>query len=400
MVFVNERVKIIKYAIRDIVVSAEKLEKQGMKMLYLNIGDPIRYDFDTPEYMKEAIIQAVRDGYNGYSHSKGVEELRSAIVEKEKNYNRIRSLTPEDIIITAGISEALAFVMAAIAAQGDEILIPGPSYPPYISYAKFFGIEPVTYRCIEEDGWQPDIDDLRSKISGKTRALVVINPNNPCGSLYSERVIKQMIDIAGENDLLLLSDEIYDRIVYEDRAVSTASIAGDLPVIGFNGFSKVYLVPGWRLGYMYFHDPEDKISELREHIEKEGRIRLCASAPAQHAGIAALRGPQNHVKELVDKLRKRRDLTYKRLNEIEGLSCAEPKGAFYAFPKIEVLGNSWKDDKDFVLDLLAKTGVVVVFGSGFCETYGAGHFRMVFLPPPETLESAFDKIEAFIKSKV
>ncbi|MFX1363105.1 MAG: aminotransferase class I/II-fold pyridoxal phosphate-dependent enzyme, partial [Promethearchaeota archaeon] len=339
-------------------------------------------------------------GYNGYSHSKGVEELRSAIVEKEKNYNRIRSLTPEDIIITAGISEALAFVMAAIAAQGDEILIPGPSYPPYISYAKFFGIEPVTYRCIEEDGWQPDIDDLRSKISGKTRALVVINPNNPCGSLYSERVIKQMIDIAGENDLLLLSDEIYDRIVYEDRAVSTASIAGDLPVIGFNGFSKVYLVPGWRLGYMYFHDPEDKISELREHIEKEGRIRLCASAPAQHAGIAALRGPQNHVKELVDKLRKRRDLTYKRLNEIEGLSCAEPKGAFYAFPKIEVLGNSWKDDKDFVLDLLAKTGVVVVFGSGFCETYGAGHFRMVFLPPPETLESAFDKIEAFIKSKV
>ncbi|MFX0096183.1 MAG: aminotransferase class I/II-fold pyridoxal phosphate-dependent enzyme [Candidatus Hodarchaeota archaeon] len=399
MVFVNERVKMIKYAIRDIVVSAEKLEKQGMKMLYLNIGDPIKYDFDTPEYMKEAIIQAVRDGYNGYSHSKGVEELRAAIVEKEKNYNDIRSLTSDDIIITAGISEALAFVMAAIAAQGEEILIPGPSYPPYISYAKFFGIEPVTYRCVEEDGWQPDIDDLRSKISDKTRALVVINPNNPCGSLYSKRVVKQMIDIAGENDLLLLSDEIYDRIVYEDRTVSTAAIAGDLPVIGFNGFSKVYLVPGWRLGYMYFHDPEEKISELREHIEKEGRIRLCASAPAQHAGIVALKGPQDHVKELVDKLRKRRDLTYKRLNEIEGLSCAEPKGAFYAFPKIEVLGNSWKDDKDFVLDLLAETGVVVVFGSGFCETYGAGHFRMVFLPPPETLESAFDKIEAFIRSK-
>lgn len=400
MVFVNERVKEIKYAIRDIVVSAEKLEKQGMNMLYLNIGDPVRFDFDTPEYMKEAFIQAVKDGYNGYAPSKGVEELRAAIVDKEKSYNNVVGLTPEDIIVTAGISEALAFVMAAIAAQGDEVLIPGPSYPPYISYAKFYGIRPITYRCAEEDGWQPDVDDLRSKITDRTRALVLINPNNPCGSLYSEKVVKQLINIAGENDLLLLSDEIYDRIVYEDRIVSTAAMAGDLPVIGFNGFSKVYLVPGWRLGYMYFYDPEEKISELREHVEKEGRIRLCASAPAQYAGIAALRGPQDHVKKLVETLRKRRDLAYKRLNEIEGLSCIKPKGAFYAFPKIEVLEKAWRDDKEFVLDLLNQTGVVVVFGSGFCETYGAGHFRIVFLPPLETLESAFTKIETFIKSKI
>ncbi|MHA1237674.1 MAG: aminotransferase class I/II-fold pyridoxal phosphate-dependent enzyme [Candidatus Odinarchaeia archaeon] len=398
MVYVSERVKKIHYAIRDIAAAAKEFEKKGMKMLYLNIGDPIKYDFDTPDYMKEAICKAVKEGYNGYSDSKGVEELRKAIVEKEAKYNNVKGITEEDVIVTAGVSEALNFVLAAIAEPGDEVLLPGPTYPPYISMSDFFGIKPVTYRCIEEDGWQPDIDDLRKKITDKTRAISIINPNNPTGALYSAKVVKEIVDLAGEHDILVLSDEIYDRMVYEEPITSTAAIAGDVPVIGFNGFSKVYLAPGWRLGYMYFYDPEGKITELKNNIEKEGRVRLCASAPAQYACITALRGPQDHINELINKLKKRRDITVKRLNEIDGISCTKPKGAFYAFPKIDLRGK-WANDKEFVMDLLKTTGVVVVFGSGFDPVYGGGHFRTVFLPPPETLEEAFNKLEEFLRSR-
>ncbi|MHA1410635.1 MAG: aminotransferase class I/II-fold pyridoxal phosphate-dependent enzyme, partial [Candidatus Odinarchaeia archaeon] len=235
-------------------------------------------------------------------------------------------------------------------------------------------------------------------ITKKTRVISIINPNNPTGALYSEKIVKQIIDIAGEYDLPLFSDEIYDRLTFNEKMVSTAAIAKDVPVIGFNGFSKVYLAPGWRLGYMYFYDPEGKLGDLKEQVEKQGRIRLCAPHPFQIAGITALRGPQTHIQELLNKLRPRRDLAVKRLNEIEGVSCTTPKGAFYAFPKIE-LGDKWANSKEFALELLRETGVVVVFGSGFSPEYGEGHFRIVFLPPEETLNEAFDKIESFIKNK-
>jgi aspartate/methionine/tyrosine aminotransferase len=309
------------------------------------------------------------------------------------------NISADDVVVTDGISEGIQMVMAALIDDGDEILLPGPAYPPYLSYAKFFGGKPITYETVEENGWQPDVDDLRKKISKKTRVLAIINPNNPTGALYGRKVVKQMIDLAGEHNLLVLSDEIYDQITYTEDFVSTSHLAEDMAVVGLNGFSKVHLMTGWRLGYVYFHDPHGQLKELKQAIEKEGRIRICANTPVQKAGVAALNGSQDHVKDLVDRLRQRRDYAWKRVNEIEGLSCAKPEGAFYVFPKIHSVGSRWKTDLEFVLALLKETGVLFVHGSGFDPVYGAGHVRGVFLPPVETLEQAFDEVERFLKKK-
>jgi len=393
---VTERVRTIEYAIRDVIVHARQLAKTGKKIHYLNIGDPVAFDFDTPQHIKQALIKAVEEGANAYSPSEGLPELRQAITRKEKRVNGV-DVSAEDVIVTSGISEGIQMVMAALIDAGDEILLPGPTYPPYISYAKFFDGKPVTYETVEEEGWQPNIDDLRGKISEKTRGIAIINPNNPCGALYEEKVVKQILDLAGEHDIPVLSDEIYDQIIYEKKFVSTAHLANDVPVIGFNGFSKAHLMTGWRLGYVYFHDQEDQLLELKQCIEKEARIRLCANTPVQKAGVAALDGPQNHVMEMVEKLRQRRNYAWKRLNEMEGISCAKPEGAFYVFPKIHAVGRKWKTDMEFVLELLKETGVLLVNGSGFDPVYGAGHARGVFLPPIETLEQAFNELDWFMK---
>jgi alanine-synthesizing transaminase len=395
---VTARVKTIEYAIRDIIVHANEIAKTGKKIFYLNIGDPVAFDFSTPPHVRQALAKAVEEGANNYSPSEGLPELRQAIAEKERRINGV-SISAEDVIVTSGISEGIQMVMAALIDEGDEILLPGPAYPPYISYAKFFGGKPVTYETVEKDGWQPNIDDLRRKISKRTRAVAIINPNNPCGALYGEKIVKQIIDLAGEHDLLILSDEIYDQITYTENFVSTAHLAKDVPVVGLNGFSKVHLMTGWRLGYLYFHDLRNQLQELKQCIEKEGRIRICANTPVQKAGIAALNGPQDHVKDLVRRLRQRRDYAWKRLNEIEGLSCAEPEGAFYVFPKIHAVGSKWRTDLEFALDLLKETGVLFVHGSGFDPIYGAGHFRGVFLPPVRTLEQAFNEVERFMEKK-
>lgn len=393
----TKRTSTIKYAIRDVIGFAKKLEKKGKTITYLNIGDPVKFDFDTPEHVKQALFEAVKAGENWYGPSEGLLELREAICKKEKRVNNI-DISPERVIVTTGVSEGIFMVMAAMIDKGDEILVPGPTYPPYTSYANFFEGKPVAYKTVEEEGWQPDVEDMRSKISEKTKGIVIINPNNPCGAVYHENTVKKIVDLAAENDLLVLSDEIYDRIVYEEQFVSTSRIAKDFPVVGLNGFSKAYLVTGWRLGYFYFHDPEGKLGMLEESVKKESRIRLCTNTPVQKAGVAALNGPQEHITEMVEKLRKRRDYAWKRLNEIEGISCTKPKGAFYVFPKIHDVGHRWKTDLEFVLDVLEKTGVLFVHGSGFCNTYGAGHARVVFLPPVGVLESALGMLEKFMKS--
>lgn len=393
---VTQRVNNIEYAIRDIALHARQVAKTGKKIFYLNIGDPVAFDFDTPPHIKQALINAVEEGANAYAPSEGVPELRQAIAQKEKRVNGVE-VSADDVIVTQGISEGIQMVMAALIDAGDEILLPGPTYPPYISYARFFGGKPITYETVEKDGWQPNIDDLRRKISERTRGIVVINPNNPSGALYEEKIVKQILDLGGEYDVPVLSDEIYDQIIYGKKFVSTAALASDVPVVGFNGFSKAYLMTGWRLGYLYFHDGEGRLEKLKQGVEKETRIRLCANTPVQKAGVAALDGPQDHVKETVQKLRERRDYAWKRLNEIEGISCTKPEGAFYVFPRIHAVGSRWRTDMDFALDLLKETGVLFVHGSGFDPAYGSGHVRGVILPPTEILGQALDEVERFMK---
>jgi aspartate/methionine/tyrosine aminotransferase len=395
---VTKRAKSVEYAIRDVIGYTEQLVKDGRKIYYLNIGDPAAFDFHTPPHVKQALCKAVEEDNNYYSASEGLLELREAICRKEKRVNGV-DISPSDILVTEGVSEGIQMLLAALVEKGDEILFPGPTYPPYISYTKVFDGTPVAYKTIEEDRWQPDVDDLRSKITEKTRAIVITNPNNPTGALYGKKKVKQMLDIAGEHDLLVLSDEIYDQITYSKDFASTAHLAEDTPVVGLNGFSKTHQMTGWRLGYIYFKAEDNQLDELKQAVEKECRIRLCANTPVQKAGVAALDGPQDHVKDMVERLKQRRDYAWKRLNEMEGITCTKPEGAFYIFPKIHDVGSRWKTDMEFVKALLIKTGVLIVNGSGFDPVYGAGHARAVFLPPIEMLEQAFNEMEHFMKKK-
>jgi alanine-synthesizing transaminase len=395
---VTSRTKNIEYAIRDVIAHTEQLVKNGNKIYYLNIGDPAAFDFKTPQNVKDALCKAVEQDDNYYSPSEGRADLREAIVRKEKRVNNV-DISADNVLITEGISEGIQMILAALVEKGDEILFPGPTYPPYISYTKFFDGTPVAYETIEGDGWQPNLDDLRSKISPKTRAIVITNPNNPTGSVYGKKIIQEMVDIAGEHDLLVLSDEIYDQITFNKEFVSTACLSKDVPVVGLNGFSKVYQMTGWRLGYMYFKGEGKQLDALKLGVEKQCRIRLCANTPVQIAGVVALDGPHDFVKDIVDRLKQRRDFAYKRLNEIEGISTTKPEGAFYIFPKIHEVGTRWKTDMEFVVDLLKETGVLIVNGSGFDPVYGAGHARVVFLPPIEELDEAFNALEQFMKKK-
>ncbi len=390
----TERVKTIEYAIRDVVAVAKKLEEKGKSITYLSIGDPPKYDFDTPQHIKDALKNAVDEGKNLYVDSLGIPELRKAIAEKNVA-NKI-PVTKNDVLITSGVSEGIDFLLSALIEKKNELLLPGPSYPPWLSYTKFYDGTPVEYKLAEENNWQPDIDDLRKKITDHTRGILILSPNNPVGVVYSEKHLLEIVNIAGEYQLPIIADEIYDQITYDKQFFSVASLSKDVPVIGLNGFSKAYLMTGWRLGYIYYCDPEHYLDELVEDIKRMARIRLCASGPSQIAAVAALRGPQDHVPKMVAKLRDRRDYTCKRLNEIEEIDCKIPEGAFYVFPKID-LGNRWKSDKEFVLDLLNKKQVLFVYGSGFGPEYGAGHFRVVYLAPIPMLEDAFNKLEDFLK---
>jgi len=387
----------ISYAIREVLLPARELESKGIRIIKMNIGDPIAYDFDTPQHIKEALYRGALEGYNGYAPSEGYEELRIEIARREKRRNGM-DYSIDNICITTGVTEALQMFLASALNEGDELLVPGPTYPPYNLITSFHGGVPVPYRTIEEENWQPDSDDIRKKIGEKTKAIVIINPNNPTGEVYHPKVIREILDIAGEHNILVISDEIYDEIVFEGKHYSTASLAKDIPTITFNGFSKVYLVPGWRMGYAMFNDPNNEMEDIKNAFFRIARARLCASSVAQRAMIAALRGSQMHIKEMIKKLRERRDYAYKRINEIEGLSTTKPDGAFYIFPRIET--NHWKDDKEFVLDVLRNAHVLFVHGSGFCPVYGKGHFRAVILPPLEIIEEAFNRVEEFMKKVI
>ena len=399
MIKASKRSRGVSYAIRDVVLPAKELEKKGIEVLHLNIGDPNKYDFDTPQHMKDALYEAANERHNGYAPSEGYKELREAIVKREQERNNV-DYEPDDICITTGVTESLQILLNASLNNGDELLIPGPTYPQYSLITRFNDAEPVAYRCIEEEGWQPDVNDIRKKISKRTKGIVIINPNNPTGALYSKKTIKEILDIAGEYRVSVISDEIYDDITFDGKQYATATLAKDVPIITFNGFSKIYLVPGWRIGYVMFHH-SGELDEVQDAFMRIARSRLCANSVCQRACIQALKGPQHHIEEMNQKLRKRRNFSYKRLNEIEGISTAKPDGAFYIFPKIEAMEKGfWKDDKEFVLDLLHEAHVLIVHGSGFCSTYGKGHFRAVILPQMETLEKAFYKLEQFMEKRL
>jgi len=387
---VSKKVAGVEYAIRDIVSEATKLEKQGKKIDYLNIGDPVQYGFQPPDNVKEALIKAIKQGENYYAPSEGLLELREAIAKKEKDKGL--TVTSDDILITNGISEGLDMVISTIVEEGDEVLLPGPYYPPYASYVRLHGGIPVEF-AVDMINSTPDIDDIRSKITSKTVAICLISPNNPTGVVFNEKALKELVDVANENDLYIICDEIYDQIVYDEKFVGIGKVASNSPVILLNGFSKVHLMTGWRIGYIAFNN-SPQLEQIREALPKLARVRICSNLPVQHAAIESLRGPQEYVSEFVSELKKRRDLVVKRLNSMPGLSCSNPKGAFYAFPKIE--HNKYDTDKEFVLELLNSKGVLTVHGSGFGTKYGSSHFRLVFLPNLESLASSLDKIEEFV----
>jgi len=389
----------VEYAIRDVVVKAEEVRKTGRRIVQLNIGDPVKYGFETPPNIRQAMKLAVDKGANYYSASEGLRELRDAIAEKENIINKAE-IEPRNVIVTQGISEAIMFLMGSIVNPGDEVLLPGPCYSPYLTYTKFFDGKAVTYRGVEENGWAPDLVDLEHKINERTRLIIVINPSNPTGSVYSKQELTKIVEIAQSHNIPIAADEIYDRIIYDGNFTSVASIAKSTrtPMLGLNGFSKAYLMTGWRLGYMYVQDPDGKLRDVWDGIERMSRVRLCASTPTQMAAIEALTGPQDHIATMVAELKRRRDYAWKRANAISRISAAKPSGAFYLFPKLNLEGTKWKNDEEFVMDLLKETGVLLVHGSGFDPQYGKDHFRAVFLADQQLLGEAFNAIEEFMKA--
>lgn len=379
----------ITYAVRDIVVLAEKVAKTGKELLYLNIGDPNLFDFAPPRHMVEATYHAMLKNYNGYSPSSGIKAARESIA-KEAERKKITNI--QDIFVTTGASEAIDICLTALVNSGENVLTPTPGYPLYTAIqSKLQNIE-NPYYLDEANSWQPDIEDIKSKINDKTRAIILINPNNPTGTNWSEQTLKQIIDLAIKHNLVIFSDEIYDKLLFEgQKYISIASLNKDVPVITFGGLSKNYIVPGFRIGWGIVSGDKKVLSDYIEAINKLLRARLSANHPEQYSIPAALDGDQSHLVEANKKLTKRRDITVEMLNAIPGISCVKPEGAFYAFPRLHMN----QSDNHFVAELINETGVVVVPGTGFGQKPGTQHFRVVFLPPENILEKAYKKIRDF-----
>ena len=388
---VSKKVAGVEYAIRDIVSAARDIEQQGESVDYLNIGDPVQFGYQPPENVKQALIDAVNKGNNFYTQSEGLPELLDAIAQKENSKGL--SIGPENILVTNGVSEGLDMVISSIVEEGDEVLLPGPYYPPYASYVRLHGGKPIEF-AVDLKNSRPDIDDIKAKISSKTVAICLISPNNPTGLIFDEKSLKQIVDIANEHNFYLICDEIYDKIVFDQEFTGIGKAAGDSPVIILNGFSKVHLMSGWRIGYIAFNDSKE-LDSIRENLPKLARVRISTNLPVQYAALESLRGSQDYITKFVSEIKSHRDYVVKRLNTMNNISCSNPQGAFYTFPKIE--NNRFASDKEFVLELLRQKGVLTVHGSGFGAQYGSGHFRVVYLPNMEILESAMNKIEDFVR---
>lgn len=392
-VLASARLENVRYAIRDLACVADEVALQGHKILPLNIGDPITFDFETPSHLIDAVHKAMRDGKNGYAPSMGVKEALDAI---RGEATRKGITTIQDVFVTAGVSESVDICLTALLNPGEDILTPCPDYPLYSAVLAKLGIELNTYFLNEEDGWQPDLDDIKRKLTPHTRAIVLINPNNPTGSVCSRPMLEDIAELARRHNLVVFADEIYDKLILDDdEHISIAAVAPDVPVITFGGLSKNYLAPGWRLGWGVVSGDPAVVKPYADGIGKLLRARLCANHPEQYAVKPALEGPQDHLIEVRNKLRSRRDLTMKWASATPRVSCVSPRGAFYAFPRLEIP----EADDVFVKQLLLQKHVLVVHGSGFGQRPGTKHFRIVFLPDEETLARAYTAIGDFMRER-
>lgn len=387
---VAKRTEEITYAVRDIILVADQAKAAGKDMIYLNIGDPNIYDFDTPPELIDAACEAMRNNKNGYAPSPGIPSALEAIRAdaERKGVKNVR-----DVFTSYGASEAIETCLAALADPGDNIIIPSPGYPLYAALNSKLNLQSKFYPLNEDNDWQPDVEYIGKCIDERTKAIVLINPNNPTGAVYSREVLLGIIELARKHRLVIFSDEIYDRLIFDgNKHIPTASLADDVPIVTFNGLSKCYLSPGWRIGWAVISGPQH-IQSYIEAMQKMVRARLCINHPLQYAIPVALEGEHKHLPPAIKKLQERRDIVCDRLNKITGISCVKPKGTFYVFPKIEI---DVADDK-FIKELVLETGVVLVPGSGFGKLASAGHFRLVFLPKPEILEKACSNIENFMQ---
>jgi alanine-synthesizing transaminase len=385
-----QRVDRFTYAIRNIVVEARKVEAAGTRVRYLNIGDPNQFGFLTPPHLIEAVAKAMRDGHNGYTASAGILEAREAVAADFST--RGVEIDPDRVLITSGTSEGIELALTAIVDEGEEVLVPSPTYPLYTAVLAKIGAHPVYYRTDHTNGWLPDLEHIESVITPRTRALVVIDPNNPTGAIYPDEMRRGLIALAERHGLVILADEVYGDLAYDGPVPPMAILDQDAPIISYSSLSKAYLAPGWRAGWMAV-GRSPRLDPALAAIKKLADGRLCSPGPMQYAVTAALTGDRSHQVSFREALRDRAALTTERLNQIPGMSCVAPRGAFYAMPKMTLPPGA--TDKDYVLGLLRATGILVVYGSGFGTDPADGFFRVVFLAPLAELSEIFDAMAAY-----
>ena len=387
---VGSRLEGFSYAIRNVVAEARKVEASGRPVTYLNIGDPVAFGFPTPPHLIDAVERAMRDGANGYTPAAGIWKVREAVAASYATEGL--PIGPDRVILTSGASEGIELALSVLVNTGDEVLIPVPTYPFYTATLAKLGVRGVSYRTDPHKGWMPDLDHIKSLIGPATRALVVIDPNNPTGAVYSTETRRALVELADTHAIVLLADEVYADLAYDEPVPPIGSLNPDAPVISFSSISKTYQAPGWRAGWLGVSGGE-RLDAVLGAINELADGRLCSTGPMQFAIMAALTGDDDHKATFIHALRERAEVTSRRLNDIEGISCVPPRAAFYAMPKVELPPG--RTDEDYVLGLLRATGLLCVYGSGFGTAPGDGFLRTVFLAAPPELEAIYDKIEGF-----
>ncbi|OHV09917.1 pyridoxal phosphate-dependent aminotransferase [Kushneria phosphatilytica] len=385
------------YDIRGPVLEhAKRLEEEGHRLLKLNIGNPAPFGFEAPEEILQDVMRNLPTA-QGYCDSKGLYSARKAIMQ-ECQRKDIPGVSIEDIYVGNGVSELIVMAMQALLDDGDEVLIPAPDYPLWTAATNLSGGRPVHYLCDEQNEWMPDIEDMRSKITAHTKAMVIINPNNPTGAVYSAEAVRQMLALAREHDLIVFSDEIYDKILYDGTEhVSTAALADDLLILTLNGLSKSYRCAGFRSGWMILSGERRHAQDFIQGLDMLASMRLCANVPAQHAIQTALGGYQS-INDLIlpgGRLLAQRDMAWQKLNAIPGVSCVKPKGALYMFPRLDPEMYDIRDDQQLVLDLLLEEKILLVQGTAF-NWPDPNHLRIVTLPWVDQLEDAIDRLDRFL----